>query len=242
MDNVTHSLTGFALARAGLDRLRPRATPPQPPSANVPHCDILSLSRGQLAYLEAHRGYTHSLLLAPVMALVCVVVTAAVYRERLPWLKAWLVCRMVWAVIFCWTGPIATEFGCHSVFFALVPSGSERPFTTGISGGARLCRYLAAFFAAVSREIGDRRSRAGNCPFRAPILGSVRWRSRNYARSGGRAARIAIFDGDAAGVRCCSAGTFNPFRWTGIVETSGTIARFRLTLSIRWIRKTLPLL
>src|SRR3954454_13289676 len=92
MDNVTHSLTGLALARAGLDRCCPRATLLLLLSANAPDCDILSLTQGQLAYLEAHRGYTHSLLLAPVMALVCVVVTAALYREKLPWLKAWLVC------------------------------------------------------------------------------------------------------------------------------------------------------
>ena len=92
MDNVTHSLTGFALARAGLDRWCPRATLLLLLSANAPDCDILALTRGQLAYLEAHRGYTHSLLLMPIMALLCVLVTAALYREKLPWLKAWFVC------------------------------------------------------------------------------------------------------------------------------------------------------
>ena len=92
MDNVTHSLTGLALARAGLDRFSPRATLLLLLSANAPDCDIVALARGQLAYLEAHRGYTHSLLFLPVLALVCVLVTAAVYREKLPWVRAWALC------------------------------------------------------------------------------------------------------------------------------------------------------
>ena len=92
MDNVTHSLTGLALSRAGLNRWSPRATLLFLLSANAPDVDILALAGGGFRYLEAHRGYTHSLFGLPFMAALSVLVTAAIYRERLPWLKAWLLC------------------------------------------------------------------------------------------------------------------------------------------------------
>ena len=92
MDNITHSLTGLALARLGLNRLSPRATLLLVLSANVPDVDIVVLTRGPLPYLEAHRGYSHSLLGLPVMALIAVLVVAAIYRERLPWARAWGLC------------------------------------------------------------------------------------------------------------------------------------------------------
>ncbi|HEX4232165.1 MAG TPA: metal-dependent hydrolase [Bryobacteraceae bacterium] len=92
MDNLTHSLTGLALARAGLDRICPRATLLLIISANIPDCDIVGLFGGPLKYLEVHRGYTHSLLLLPAMALLSVGIVALLYRERLLWTRAWLLC------------------------------------------------------------------------------------------------------------------------------------------------------
>jgi inner membrane protein len=92
MDNLTHSLTGLALARAGLDRICPRATLLLIVSANIPDCDIVGLLGGRLEYLEVHRGYTHSLLLSPAMALLSVGIVALLYREKLRWTRAWLLC------------------------------------------------------------------------------------------------------------------------------------------------------
>lgn len=92
MDNLTHSLTGLALARAGLNRVCPRATLLLVLSANAPDIDILALFGGRQTYFEAHRGYTHSLLCLPVMAIVSVLVVAAIYRRALPWFTAGLLC------------------------------------------------------------------------------------------------------------------------------------------------------
>lgn len=92
MDNITHSLTGLALARAGLNRISPRAVLLLVLSANAPDADIVAATGGAFRYLEMHRGYSHSLAGLPFMAALCVLVTAAIYRERLPWLKAWLLC------------------------------------------------------------------------------------------------------------------------------------------------------
>ena len=92
MENLTHSLTGYALARAGLDRFSPRGAVLLVLAANAPDLDILFLTQGRLQYFEAHRGYSHSVVFLPLMALLTVIVTAGIFRQRLPWLKAWLIC------------------------------------------------------------------------------------------------------------------------------------------------------
>ena len=63
MDNATHTLCGLALARAGLDRLDPRATATLVAASSLPDLDIVvQLFGGQPAYLCHHRGITHALL------------------------------------------------------------------------------------------------------------------------------------------------------------------------------------
>src|ERR1700759_4312729 len=89
MDNITHTLVGLALARAGLNRAGKGATTVLLLSANAPDADILAATQGALRYLEIHRGYTHSLLLLPLMAALCVLVTGAIFRKGLRWLPLW---------------------------------------------------------------------------------------------------------------------------------------------------------
>jgi inner membrane protein len=91
MDNLTHSLTGLALARSGLKRFCPHGTLLLIVAANIPDIDMVSLIYGPLRNLEIHRGYTHSLLMLPVMAAVAVAITSILGREKLPWLRAWLI-------------------------------------------------------------------------------------------------------------------------------------------------------
>ncbi len=75
MDNLTHSLVGLAMAKAGLERASPAATTVCIIAANAPDTDIITAFRGSWTYLHNHRGLTHSivgtLLLALVIPLVC---------------------------------------------------------------------------------------------------------------------------------------------------------------------------
>jgi inner membrane protein len=89
MDNLTHSLTGLILSRAGLNRFYPRATLVLIVSANIPDIDILAIARGPLYYFEQHRGITHSLATLPVMALLSALVACAFGRTMRGWLAAW---------------------------------------------------------------------------------------------------------------------------------------------------------
>jgi inner membrane protein len=90
MDNLTHTLTGILLARAGLSRLTPRAAWICALAANVPDIDIVTLTQGPATYFSNHRGITHAIVAAPVMAFLPVMMVAAVTRRKLPWLGAWV--------------------------------------------------------------------------------------------------------------------------------------------------------
>jgi inner membrane protein len=89
MDNLTHTLTGLMLSRAGLNRWHPRASLVLILSANVPDIDIVAIARGPLYYFEQHRGITHSIAAAPVMALLPVLVACAIGRTMRGWAAAW---------------------------------------------------------------------------------------------------------------------------------------------------------
>jgi inner membrane protein len=228
MDNVTHSLTGFALARAGLDRCCPRATLLLLLSANAPDCDILWLTRGQLAYLEVHRGYTHSLLLMPVMALACVLVTAALYRQKLPWVKAWLVCLIGLCshlLLDC-----TNSYGVR----LLIPF-SSRWFHLDLNAlydwSILLMLATAAlwplFSRLVSSEIGNR-TPVGRGIARFALLFLVLFdgaRATLHERAIEKLESRLYDDLPPVSVAALPM-TLNPFRWNGIVETAGAYRAF----------------
>ncbi len=89
MDNITHSLTGLLLSRAGLDRLTPRATWILLLAANAPDIDVVSAFGGSLNYLHYHRHFTHSLVALPLLALLCVLAVRLVSRKPVNWAGAY---------------------------------------------------------------------------------------------------------------------------------------------------------
>jgi inner membrane protein len=63
MDNLTHSLVGLTVAKAGLERLSPYSTAVCILSANSPDLDFVSLFFGdRWTLLQHHRGITHSII------------------------------------------------------------------------------------------------------------------------------------------------------------------------------------
>lgn len=70
MDNLTHSLVGLTAAKAGLDRLSPGTTSLCILAANAPDADIVMLAfGGRWTFLQHHRGITHSIVGALILAL-----------------------------------------------------------------------------------------------------------------------------------------------------------------------------
>ena len=114
MDNLTHTLTGLMMARAGLNRFTPRAGLVLMLAANMPDIDIVSWAQGRAAYLDLHRGYTHAWALVPLMALLPVL-AAGLWRAPTgwSWWKAWLVSMVGVAshLLLDWTNNYGIRFG-----------------------------------------------------------------------------------------------------------------------------------
>src|SRR5687767_1942277 len=91
MDNLTHSLTGLMLSRAGLNKAVPRASWLLLMAANAPDVDVISMIGGAGTYLQYHRWMTHALVMLPVIAILPVLAMRFLFRQRLPWLRAWTV-------------------------------------------------------------------------------------------------------------------------------------------------------
>ncbi|HYE65015.1 MAG TPA: metal-dependent hydrolase, partial [Pyrinomonadaceae bacterium] len=85
MDNLTHSLVGFAAAKAGLERLSPAATWACLLAANAPDVDIVTVLGGRWVYLHHHRGITHSIIgtLALAVLLPCLFYLGGLILARL---------------------------------------------------------------------------------------------------------------------------------------------------------------
>ncbi|MFL6546716.1 MAG: metal-dependent hydrolase [Candidatus Udaeobacter sp.] len=221
MDNLTHSLTGFALARAGLDRLAPRATALLILSANAPDVDIIALLQGRFRYFEVHRGYSHSVLSLPVLAVLSVLVIAAVFRQRLPWSKAWLLCSVgvLSHLVIDWTNNYGVRL--------LLPFTS-RWFHLDLNSLYDVWILAALLFAVawpvfarlVSSEIGER-PHLGRGPARFALaffllfdLGKALLHGRAIAQLDAR-----LYDGLPPVRTAAFPNPFNPFVWNGVVET-----------------------
>ena len=121
MDNLTHSLVGLTAAKAGVDKLSPGATTLCVLAANSPDADILVLIfRGRWAFLEHHRGITHSIVGAALLALALPLVfyfgdrIIAQIRKREPQVKLG---GLLIASILSSTGRTTTVFVscCHGI-------------------------------------------------------------------------------------------------------------------------------
>src|SRR5262245_58618727 len=69
MDNLTHTLTGLALARGGLGKTSSGATLALVVASNLPDADVVTWLAGTASYLHHHRDVTHSVVGAPLAAL-----------------------------------------------------------------------------------------------------------------------------------------------------------------------------
>ncbi|MEO7654022.1 MAG: metal-dependent hydrolase [Bryobacteraceae bacterium] len=88
---MTHSLTGLAMARAGLNRICPHASWILVLAANVPDFDAVVAAGGSLSYLTYHRHLTHAWIALPLLAFVPVLLVRLFSRQPLRWGPAWLI-------------------------------------------------------------------------------------------------------------------------------------------------------
>lgn len=85
MDNITHTLTGLTLVRAGVGRDTRGAMATMLVTSNAPDLDIVSaITGGAVPYLAAHRGPTHGPLGVLGLALATAVIVWSILKWRGP--------------------------------------------------------------------------------------------------------------------------------------------------------------
>jgi inner membrane protein len=221
MENLTHTLTGVMLARAGLGRLTPRGMAVAIIAANIPDLDAVSIVGGTETYFRYHRWLTHAIVSAPVMAILAVLLTAAIFRQKLPWLRAWLVALVAVAshLLLDSTNPYGIRL--------LAPFSADWPGldSTHVIDIWIWAILLIGFFwpmlsGLVSSEIGARKN-AGRGTAIATLLflalydgGRILLHQRAMATLQSR-----IYEGTAPRRAVAFPRSVNPMRWDGWVET-----------------------
>lgn len=239
MDNLTHSLVGYFLSRAGLNRLTPHATPILLLAANAPDIDVVAALGGQAALLRWHRDFTHSLLFAPLLAFAAVALVNAVARKNRPFTEG------------LWGGFLAALIGVGSHLLLdltnnygirlLAPfSGHWFAWDTVFVADPYIWAILllAAAFPLLSKllqsEMGPRKKPyPGRAAAWFALTGLLLWEGGRATLHARAVATLASRDYAGATPRRVAAfpTPLSPFRWQALVETSDRYLLYRLDLN-----------
>lgn len=214
---------GVMLSRAGLHRVSPQATLLLVLASNAPDLDAVSALFGPTAYLDYHRGPTHSLLLAPLWALLPVAFVRWGLRRPLPWLASWALC--LFAVVLHIGMDYLTGYGTKPIW-PLSSQWMQWPLVYLSDAYILLALLLAlaapALSGLVSSEIGAKRG-SGRGWAIAAVVFTLCWlglRSLMHDRAEQLLASH-VYQGRAPRRVVALPTAFNPFRWRGLVECEG---------------------
>ncbi len=221
MDPLTHTLTGLALSRVGLKRWSVHATPVLLVAANAPDLDIVTAAGGATNYLHYHRHITHALIAVPVMALLAVVVVRLFARKRFDWKWAYAV-----GFLGALSHPLLDWTNAYGIRLFLPFSGDwpRLDILNIVDVWIWAVLILAAVAPALSRlvsaEIGAR-SEAGRGWAIFALLFVLLFTTARYVLHQRAAAVLEarLYNGLPPRRVAALPGAFNPFRWTGLVDT-----------------------
>lgn len=226
MDNLTHTLVGVMLSRAGFNRLTPSAGWVLAVAANSPDLDIVAGLQGSVSYLEHHRGWTHAAAYAPLVALGPLLLWWLLNRKgergRRRWLAAYFVsvAGVLSHLLLDWMNVygIRLLLPFRQDWFRL-----DILHIVDIWVWAILLFGLAASLLArlVNTEIGAVPGSGRGLAWISIVLlcGYIGWRA--YLHSHALATLQEQTQLDAPPRRVAAFPTpLNPWRWTGLVETA----------------------
>ena len=232
MDNITHTVTGLLLSRAGLNRLHPRATAILMISANIPDVDVISLIGGPVEYLAYHRGFTHSFAAIPFMALGATLLTWPFGWHSSLWIRGILIAMLgvLTHVLLDWTN----IYGIR-LFLPFDPTWHFLATTSVID----LCIWgvyaIALFWPFLSRlvssEIGAKPTKGKGFAILALMFVLIYNGARGVLHSQAIEVQNSRLFGDHP-PRKVFAGpnSWNVFQWRGIVETESAFHVSRINL------------
>jgi inner membrane protein len=236
MDNITHTLVGLMLSRAGLNREK-GASLAIMLAANAPDIDTYDFLTDNLAYLQVHRGYTHALVFAPLLALVPLLLVKAFTRTRLTMATVITYIGCLVAVLshllLDWTNVYGVRLMLpfNAKWYRLDATDIVDPVILGV---LVLAVAAPALSRLVTSEMGGRKSRTPGRGWAWFALLAVllydtgRWMAHDRAVSivdaymyrGAPAERVSVFP-----VR------FTTMRWRAVVEGNGFIYEVPIDLS-----------
>jgi inner membrane protein len=230
MDNITHTLTGLAISQAGFNRKTRFATLAILVGSNLPDLDSVSGFWGSVAYLKHHRGITHSIVGVAALGLALAASFYLLGRKLRPKASGPRL-NFAWLLLAC---SVAT--GVH-LLMDFTNSYGVRPFLPfsarwyawGIEPIVDPLLWLVLFaglgvpalFRLINEEVGARKTgyRAGAVFSLCAVVAVWGLRDFSHRRAlnmldsisfqGASPERIGAFPGFA-----------NPFRWTGVAESS----------------------
>ncbi len=237
MDPLTHTITGWLAARAGLDRVAPYATPTLLVAANIPEVDILQALGGSAFYLAHHRTWSHSLIgalvlgaavglafwklaqrrghRAPAGKLAALGVAGALSHVLLDWMTAGGT-QLLWPFRRTW---YALDWFPQMDLWLLVP------LVLGVA--------LPGLFRLITEEIGARSTRggmrAGAWVALAVFLALTMGRAILHAEATAQL-EARLYHGRTPLRMGAFPLPLNPFRWVGVAETESTSEVVTLTL------------
>ncbi len=233
MDNLTHTLIGYMLSKAGLQRLSPGATATLLIAANIPDIDVVTALAGSAAYLEHHRGITHGLAMAPVVALLPLPLVWFFRRNNFRWLGAWAasLIAVLSHLLLDWTNIYGIRLLApfSGQWFRLDITSVVDPWIWVLLAACVLWPMLASLVAG---EIGARsQSGAGAAIFAFVVLtmyegGRFVLHQRAidtldaHLHNGGVPVRVSAFPSSA-----------NPLRWTGLAELNNAYMMYSMNLT-----------
>lgn len=232
MDNLTHSLVGLFLARAGFKHVTPRGTAIMMLAANAPDFDVVCWLGGNASYIHWHRNITHSLIALPVMALLSVAIVRWAGRKEIRWLAAFLI-----AMVAVASHLILDLTNTYGVRLLLPFSGrwfhwDLTPIIDLIVWAVLLLGVAAPWFARlVGSEIGERKREAGGG---WAVTALLLFGAYDYGRSVLHDRAVAVVDSRIYnGLTPRRTGAFpeaNPLLWDGIAELSNAYVRVPVDL------------
>jgi inner membrane protein len=236
MEPVTHFLTGACIGRAGLNRRTAYATLAATLAAEAPDIDTLWSLRGPVEGFAHHRGITHTLVAAPVMALA---VTGVVWLLDRFWLGRLRSRRQEPQPIrWLWIYASALIAGLSHLLLDWTNNYGIRPFfpfnARWYSGDLvfiaepvlwallLLALIFPALLGLADREVGARRARfRGRWWAIFALAGMVvlwcwRWAEHAQAHTLVEAAQVTSTPARRIAVEPYPG---NPYRWHAILET-----------------------
>lgn len=232
MDPLTHTLTGLAVSRAGLNRLTAHATPLMLLAANAPDIDLVAWAGGPATYLHYHRHITHSLTAIPFLAVLPVLLVRLFARKRFSWKRAYPV-----SVAGVATHSMLDLLNVYGVLWFLPFSGEWIRLDTTfiVDVWIWMILLLAVLGPALSRlvssEIGARSGGGRGLAIFALCFLALYGGARYFLHQ--RAIAVLdsrVYDGRPPVRVAAFPGPANPFVWTGLVETGSSYSLYRMNV------------